>query len=633
LNQALLILKKYWGYDSFLENQDQIIASILQKKDTIALIPTGGGKSMCFQIPAIISEGTCVVISPLIALINDQVNRLKTLNIEAEGLHSGIEYQNQLKILDKLKSGNLKLLYISPEKLQSDKFRNTLHNTKISFIAVDEAHCISQWGYDFRPQYRKIHNIKNIFPNIKIAAFTATANKRTLSDIKKYLKLKSPKLIRGSFIKPKITFSAVETEKKFKTLLLLLNEFNGSGIIYMRSRNGTVKLSKLINKSNIKAEYYHAGMSNSDRSLVQSNWLYNKTRVIVSTTAFGMGIDKPDVRFVIHYDLPGSMEEYYQEAGRAGRDRNSATSVIIYNKNDITSLIKTNITTFPTALEIQQTYNNLKAFLKISSIPENGCSYNIDIDKFYSFNSLQKFKTYRCINELERNGYINLNIPIKDIKSKLRLNFKSNFLNKLEEQDIQSYRILKAMIFNYENIFSTQVKISENEISNLLNIDSSIIKNTLKKLHTQNIVSYISQEIKFSISFNNSYTSLNKSELNFRFKKTKSNIKSIINYLEEKKCRQKYIVNYFDEKLMRKCGICDNCLYLNNLDFSKKELHNFTSLIESYQFNNTTEISDLLNIDTYLNRYKNLEMLKVLMKNNKIKIVGDKIIKIKSNEN
>jgi len=629
-NPGLSILKRYWNFDSFLPNQEPIIEGIMEGKDTVALIPTGGGKSMCFQIPALALEGTCIVISPLIALIDDQVQRLKSLNIPAEGLHSGLNKTLQNGITGRLIEGQLKLLYISPEKLQSQNFRRILERINVSFIAVDEAHCISQWGYDFRPDYLKIANIKELFPKIPIAAFTATANKKTLKDIIKHLSLNKPKITRGSFLKSNLSFGVIKTEKKIRVLNLLLKEFKGSGIIYMRSRRGTEFLAELLKKNGENVGYYHAGMDSEHRSEVQSDWLNNKVRVIVSTTAFGMGIDKPDVRFVIHFDLPTSIEEYYQETGRAGRDGKISNVVLIYNDNDLSTLKKNNLDTFPSADDIETTYNNLTAFLDFDLNDNKDNVSELNPDEFYNYNKLEKFKTYKCINELERYGLISMNIPIRNRFSRLKFNFHADFLAEIKNNDAGVYQILNTANLIYEGLFISHTNILEERIAKNIGIDTQSVVDILKKLSNDELVSYEQQKLKLNITFlQKQELKVNKNELLFRKKILDKNIKSIFEYLQYKKCRQKFILKYFDEKLGKTCKICDICRGVANTSFSKDEFTGYKKKVEDFRFDKNTDINDLMFMDTYQKRNKNMQMLKRLFENGDLVLQGNNIKKTK----
>jgi len=622
------ILKRYWNFHSFRKNQEEIIEAILLKKDIVALIPTGGGKSLCFQLPAMVMEGCCLVVTPLIALMNDQVDRLKDLSIAAEALHSGLDRYSSDLILNKFVNNKLKLLYVSPEKLQSKYFSNQLHKAKISFFAVDEAHCISQWGYDFRPDYRKIKEVKKLFPGISIAAFTATANKKTLKDIKTYLDLRDEKVFRGSFLKGNIRFGTIKTEKKLKTLELLLKEFQGSGIIYMRSRKGTEKLSFILNDLGFNTDFYHAGMSNDTRSAIQNKWLKNETGIIISTTAFGMGIDKPDVRFVIHYDLPTSMEEYYQEAGRAGRDGKMSDSVIIYNDKNLTRLKANHVDTFPTLEFISNIYNSLKDYYKIREIPDNGLVFSFDLDKFQSFADYSKQKIYKAITELERYGFIELNHPVRDSFSKMKILDGSEVVLDPIQLGKDTVKIIKAAIFLYEDLFSVNSNISELKIAKEAGLNKNLVINKLRELHEKGLISYQRRFTEIKILFKSAHNKeIEPEELAFRKNRLVHNINSIEKYLKYTKCRQKFILDYFDEKLKKHCGICDICLKSDLAKFSNSDFYSFKEKISNFDFGEKTGIDDLAFIDTYMNRNKNLQMIRKLIEDGELKLAGDKIKK------
>ncbi len=623
------ILNRYWKFHSFRKNQKEIIDAILSKKDIIALIPTGGGKSLCFQLPAMAMEGCCLVISPLIALMNDQVERLKSLSIAAEALHSGLDKNTTDLILSKFINNELKLLYISPERLQSTGFSRILRKTKISFIAVDEAHCISQWGYDFRPHYRKIAIIKKLFPHISIAAFTATANKKTLRDIKMYLELSNEIVFRGSFFKKNIKFGVIKTEKKLKTLELLLKEFRGSGIIYMRSRKGTEKLSSILNNSGFDTDYYHAGMDNKTRTEIQHKWLKNKTGIIISTTAFGMGIDKPDVRYVIHYDLPTSMEEYYQEAGRAGRDGKMSDAVIIYNDKNLSRLKENHINVFPDHEFISSVYNSLKKYYKLSTFSGENLVFNFNFDNFLSFSGYTTQKTYKAITELERYGYLELNHPVRDSFGILKITVDNNTLSGIEKTDKKGHAIIVAAVYLYEDLFSIHSPVSEQKIAAKTGLSKNEIIEKLTELHKKGYVYYQQNFPEIKIIFKNPENKeINTQELEFRKNKLKYNISSIEKYLNYSNCRQKFILNYFDEKIKSNCNICDICMKSDLKKFSNSDFNSFWEKISNFDFNENTDLTDLAFMDTYLNRNKNLQMLRKLIKEGKLKLTGDKIKKV-----
>lgn len=628
IEKATDILKQNWGFDSFYRDQEQIITAILEDKNTISLVPTGGGKSICFQIPALIKDGTCIVISPLIALIEDQILRLKALNIPAEGVHSGQDPKIQNEILFKFTSGLLKILYISPERLQTETFRTFLKDSKISFIAVDEAHCISQWGYDFRPEYRKIFNIKDKYPEIQICAFTATANSRTLQDIKTYLGSGPFKLFKSSFLKQNIRFGIINTESKLKILTLILKEFKGSGIIYMRSRNGTEILSKKLNSLGYNTRFYHAGMNSEERKITQDKWLVNDTRIIVSTTAFGMGIDKADVRFVIHYNLPTSLEEYYQEAGRAGRDQKLSDAVIIYHNKDLLTMKQRDVDSFPDLNDINITYNNLIKFCNVNF--ENGkeVKKSFNLAQFVQHNGLPKLLTVRSVTELDRYGFIEITINPKHSQSKIKILLKEYEIDSLSSKDETQFTILKSLISNTKSILESKKHVSENEISRQTGYEIRNIVYHLDKMAEAGMILYEPGNNNIQLIFKYfENIIIDVTELEFRRKRLNRNYRTIERYLEYTDCRQKFILNYFDEKLKGKCGICDTCLNSKNENYTKTELENFYSKVEELLSEGRIEMEVLLYIGTYLNRHKNKQMLKKMIKQGYFQISGNKVVK------
>lgn len=626
INQARNILNQFWGHDTFYPEQEKIILSILKGNDLVALLPTGAGKSICFQVPALLKEGTCIVISPLIALIEDQIARLQSIGIAAKGVHSGQDPKIQNEILYDFSKSKIKLLYISPERLQSESFRSFLKNSKVSFIAIDEAHCISQWGYDFRPEYRKIYNIRDLIPNIQICAFTATANSKSLQDIRDYLHLRSKTTFISSFLKENIRFGAIHTESKLKVLTLLLAEFQGSGIIYMRSRNGTEILSQKLNQLGMNTRHYHAGMSADERFEVQQKWIENEYRIIVSTNAFGMGIDKPDVRFVIHFDLPASMEEYYQEAGRGGRDKKLSDAVIIYHKKDIVNLYQREIELFPDIHEIREVYNALLKFFRYSQ--DRKLSYDFELRDFLKSLKIDKKKIVRALSELERYGLIEFNISPARNFSLIRILLNNKELNQIENENKTYSDILNFLIFNINGIFSSKKPFSEHQLALKIGYDQDIVIKSLIKMSDDNVVIYEQKNNKISLIINpvNEF-SINKEELNFRRKRLEANYNQIKSYLEFKDCRQKFILNYFDEKLKKDCDICDHCLKSEDTNFTNSEYNVFLNELTQSIDSGNDDLDSLLFFESYLKRSRNKKILKKIIESQKFTISGRKIKK------
>ena len=401
-------LKKYWGFESFRTKQEEIINDILVQKDTLALLPTGGGKSICYQIPALVKEGICIVISPLVALMKDQTIKLQKHNIKAIAITGGLN-QHELDIaLDNCIYGNIKLLYVSPERLESDLVRERIKKMNVNLIAVDEAHCISQWGYDFRPSYLKIAEIRALKPESPILALTATATKKVAKDIQDKLLFKKQNVIQNSFRRENLAYMALEESHKSTRVHKILQKIKGPAIIYVRNRKKTYEFSSELNKLGISSTYYHAGLSEDDRTANQAKWMNNTTRVMVATNAFGMGIDKPDVRLVIHLQNPNTTEAYFQEAGRAGRDGKKAFAISLFQKSDFKDSINQFTETYPSFTDVRNVYQNIANFLQIAVGDGYEQAYDFDFEKFCSKYQLNKYKCIKALNILEKDNLIKL---------------------------------------------------------------------------------------------------------------------------------------------------------------------------------------------------------------------------------
>ncbi|HEY0244719.1 MAG TPA: ATP-dependent DNA helicase RecQ, partial [Mucilaginibacter sp.] len=403
------ILKTYWKHDAFRPMQEDIISSVLLGHDTLALLPTGGGKSICFQVPALAKEGICIVISPLIALMKDQVENLKAKGIEAISITSGMGKREIDIALDNCIYGPIKFLYLSPERLLSELVRERIKYMNVNLIAVDEAHCISQWGYDFRPAYLHIANLRELHPAVPVLALTATATEDVRVDIQDKLQFKNPVVFQKSFERKNISYVVQHTESKLRKMLDIANGVKGSGIVYLRSRKECAEIAKFYTDNGINADYYHAGLSADERAKKQEGWKNNKIRIIVATNAFGMGIDKPDVRFVIHKDLPESLEAYYQEAGRAGRDEHKAYTVLLYNHPDRLRQEKMFLLNFPSVEEIKLVYHHLANYYQLAYGAGEGLSFDLDLGDFCSRFKLDAIKTLNALKFLEADEYLTFN--------------------------------------------------------------------------------------------------------------------------------------------------------------------------------------------------------------------------------
>ena len=584
--EALIkLLKKYWGFDEFRDSQKEIIDFVLQKKDVIALLPTGGGKSLCYQLPAVLMEGTCLVISPLIALMEDQVSQLTKKGIKAAYINSSLHFKDIDRILDNVIYGNIKILYISPERLKTDLFLDRFKKMNISFVAVDEAHCISEWGNDFRPEYKNISAIKTLKKDLSFIALTATATLEVIKDIEEQLSFKESNKIQKSFIRNNINYSVINGISKEKILIKLLTK--ESSIIYVRSRKKTRELSKLLNSNNYKTDYYHAGLDFRERSKKQNRWINNEFDTIIATNAFGMGIDKPDVKSVIHYDLPDTLESFYQESGRAGRNGKAAYSIILKDDQDIGNLKKRIKINFPDIEDVKKVFQRIVNIHQISIGYYSDEKFELDIDVISNNNKLSRTTTSQSIKYLINEGYIQQTNDYQFSMAWIimpvdRLN---QFLNKYKKYE----KIIDVLIRSYSSINQQMVRISEDIISKRLSIKKEETIILLNKLHQQNILIYEAKKSNYTISFsiprpNINHLSLSKNFLNFKkVKNEKAN--QLIDYVNQKiECRNINLLKYFGENKIEKCKNCDNCnMGLRIKNNSEKVVRNAVIFLLNYE--------------------------------------------------
>jgi ATP-dependent DNA helicase RecQ len=554
------VLKKYWGFEEFRDSQKKIIDLVLQKKGVIALLPTGGGKSLCYQLPAVLMEGTCLVISPLIALMEDQVNQLLKRGIKAAYINSSLHYKDIDRILDNVIYGNIKILYLSPERLNTNLFIERFKKMNVSFVAVDEAHCISEWGNDFRPEYRNISILRTLNKDLSFIALTATATPDVIDDIEEQLSFKECNKIKKSFIRNNINYSVVNAFNKEKVLVKLLT--NECSIIYVRNRKKTKELSKFLNSKNYKTDYYHAGLDFKERSEKQNRWIKNEFDTMIATNAFGMGIDKPDVKTVIHFDLPDTLEAFYQESGRAGRNGIDSYSIILKDDQDIENLKKRIKINFPNIEDIKRVFQSIVNIHQITIGYFSDEKFEIDIDIISNNNKLSRSITTQSIKYLINEGYIQQTNDYQYSMAQItmpihRLNQFLNSYKNFEE-------IIDVLIRSYSNINEQMVRISETVISKRLNIKKEETIELLNKLHQQKILIYKAKKSNYTINFsiprpNINHLSLSKKYLNFKkVKNEKAN--QLINYVNQKiECRNINILNYFGEHKSEKCKNCDNC--------------------------------------------------------------------------
>ena len=579
------ILKQYWDYDSFRPLQEDIINTVLDGKDTLALLPTGGGKSICFQVPAIAKAGLCLVVSPLIALMKDQVENLKQKGIPALALYSGMSFLEIKKILQNAAYGNYKFLYVSPERLETNLFLEMLPAMNINLLAVDEAHCISQWGYDFRPPYLRIAALRELLTGVPVLALTASATKIVQDDICDKLQFgKTHQRFQQSFERKNLSYSVFNVPSKQNKLLEILKNVPGTAIVYCKSRKHTKEIADLLRLNNINADFYHAGLTNDERNKKQENWISNKTRVIVSTNAFGMGIDKPDVRAVIHYDIPDCLENYYQEAGRAGRDGKRAYAVLLYNDKEIENLQEQSDIRFPEEAAIKQVYIGLMNHLQIAAGTGEGLSYDFDISVFSAAFKLNILTATYAIKALEQEDIISFN---EFFFKPSTVVFTSNReeLNDFEKQNPALEPLIKGLLRSYEGIFDFPAIVYESRLAIFMQTDMATVKADLQKLNNYAIISYSAQKEKPQITllqnrmYNDNYQ-LNTVDYLKRKQNFEDRVNAMIGYIKkESGCRSQHIAGYFTPVKINACGICDNCINEKALHITTEEFNAITGEI------------------------------------------------------
>ena len=545
--------------------QEEIIQSVLNGKDTLAIMPTGGGKSICFQVPALATKGICLVITPLIALMKDQVEALKEKGILALSIHSGMRFAEVRKTLDNALYGNYKFLYVSPERLATIFFKEYLPALPINLIAVDEAHCISQWGYDFRPAYLTIADIRKEKPGVPVLALTASATKKVQNDICDKLQFNNTQLFRQSYERPNLSYSVINTDTKQHRLLQVVEKVAGCGIVYCRSRKRTKEMAELLRLHGISADYYHAGLTHEQRNEKQEKWLKNETRVMVCTNAFGMGIDKPDVRLVVHTDTPDCLESYYQEAGRAGRDGKKSYAVLLYKAEDLSDLEKMPDTRFPSLEEIKKIYQALVNYLQLPAGAGEDVYFDFDINAFTKQFRLGLLVTTYAIKALEQEGLIAYNEQIF-LPSTVVFCCSKQTLEELEKTHPDAELYIKFLLRSYGGIFDVPTAISEKQIAQTLKKDIVRVKKVLTWLNDKRIIVYDPQKDTPQIQFlyNRVVTdnlTINTTNYNERKKTLQQQIAAIVQYVHNRDdCHAQIIARYFDDFKAPACGICDNCL-------------------------------------------------------------------------
>lgn len=628
------ILKQYWGYDSFRPLQEEVIDSILNGNDTLALMPTGGGKSMCYQIPGLAKEGLCLVISPLIALMKDQVESLKRKNITAYAIYSGMTRKEVINVLKVAAQSNCKFLYVSPERLETSLFKEYLPALDVNLIAVDEAHCISQWGYDFRPPYLRIAALREEVPNIPVLALTASATGEVQNDI--CHKLTPPptllqkrgnqwKIFRQSFERANLSYSVFKVDSRINKIIEILKNVPGCGIVYCSSRKRTKEIADLIKMYGISADHYHAGLTQAERSSKQEQWIQNKIRVIVCTNAFGMGIDKPDVRVVIHADIPDCLENYYQEAGRAGRDGKRAYAVLLFNDKDRQELDESINTRYPSLNNIREIYQSVSNYLQIPTGAGEAQYYDFDIIDFIKKFKLNSQTVFYSLKTLEQDEWLSFNEQVF-LPSTVRFTSNKEYLYQFENDHPYLEPLIKAMLRAYEGIFEYPASISESTLAFLLKKEKAEIKTQLLQLHRYNLVEYVpqkdsSQLLLVRARIRSEDLSIDMQAFNKRKERFAERIRSMIQYVQETtQCRSKIIGAYFGDYELKDCGICDNCLRQRSLHLSKEEFDNINSRIVNSMKDQSIHTKELLEKLKGIKKEKAWKVLHHLHAENKIEL-------------
>jgi len=616
------ILIRYWGYPDFRPVQEDIIKSVAAGHDTLGLLPTGGGKSLTFQVPTLAGDGMCLVVTPLIALMKDQVEKLIQKGIKAMALHSGLSREEIDIGLNNAIYGNYKFLYVSPERLTTDIFRIRLPQMNLSLVTVDEAHCISQWGYDFRPSYLRIAELREIIPEIPFLALTATATGKVIDDIQEKLRFRKKNILRASFQRKNLVYTVKDVEDKDSYLLDLLNQLNGSGIVYARSRKKTRDLANYLRQEKISCDYYHAGLAQESRSRKQSEWMTGHTRVIIATNAFGMGIDKPDVRFVIHMDIPDSIESYFQEAGRAGRDSKTAHAVLLYSPSDKKSVEQRVRMNYPEIDEIKQIYRAIGNYYQIPVGTARNQVFDFNVADFAARYKLSIISIYSSLKFMQMEGYMELTEEIYN-PSKLKFLISRDELYKFQIANVDFDAFIKLILRTYTGLFTDYVTIYEESLASQAKVKPELIIQYLKRLSSMGIIRYIPQKKTPVIIFTEErldIKSVHISKEHYLDRKREyiDRLDTLMEYASGRnRCRSLFLLAYFGEKGEDKCGQCDVCMQDQELDVNKYEFDRAVEEARTLLRNKPLSLDELVK-ELVLPREKSIIVIRWLLDHNKI---------------
>jgi len=622
-SQIHQILTTYWGFSAFRPLQEEIILSVLDGNDTLALMPTGGGKSICFQIPALAKDGLCLVISPLISLIKDQVSALRRMNIQALSIISGMRKSEIDIALDNCIYGNIKFLYVTPERLSSELFLTRLAKMNINLLAVDESHCISQWGYDFRPSYLRIAEIRQLLPDVPVLALTATATPVVQTDIQQKLLFKKENVLKKSFARENLSYVVMHEDNKDKRLLSIINNVGGTGIIYVRSRRKTKDVAEMLNRKKIKAGFYHAGMAADSRHFVQEEWMKEKVRVMVATNAFGMGIDKSNVRYVVHLDLPDSPEAYFQEAGRAGRDEKQAYAALLYDQSDIIDLKKKTEESFPDTKEVKRVYTALGNYFQIPVGAGKDISYGFEIDTFCSSYNLNPTLVFHCLKVLELQGLMSTS-DSADLYSRIHIVSNHEALYDFQVRNPKFDHLIKTILRSYSSVFDGFIEINEQTLAVRAGISRDDLIRNLEQLDQLKILSYLPASDSPQIVFLTDRLEdrdivIDRQHLAERKDRQVKRVKALIDYVtNETKCRSQMLLEYFGEEKEQRCGICDYCLKRNKLGLTDLDFENVKEQIQTILMDHPLPLEELVFRIKDSKQDHNIKVIEWLLDNERI---------------
>ncbi|MDY6347518.1 MAG: ATP-dependent DNA helicase RecQ [Bacteroidales bacterium] len=579
-------LRRYWGHERFRPLQEDIILSVLAGNDTLALLPTGGGKSVCFQVPAMVMGGLCIVVSPLIALMKDQVEHLRNKGIKAAAIYSGMRPAEIETVIDNVMfDPEYRFLYVSPERLQTENFKFNLSRMPVRMIAVDEAHCISQWGYDFRPPYLEIAKIRKVFPEVPVLALTATATPEVVEDIQQRLEFRGGNVFSKSFKRDNLIYYVVKEEDKNSRMLRIMGRYPGTGIVYVRNRKRTEQVADFLRKNGITADFYHAGVEPKERDKKQRRWMDGEVRVMVATNAFGMGIDKPDVRFVVHIDLPDTLEAYFQEAGRAGRDEKPAVAILLYNSNDIAQLKRNYTFAFPPLERVRNVYDELCQSFQIALGTGQNSVFPFSLEKHALAVKMNATQYYNALNLLNSAGLILVSEHLRET-SQIMFRMNGDELIDYQSANPDSEPLISTILRSYSGVFTQYTKINEELMANRLNCKREDVVETLKQLRSEKVLYYQPQSNIPLIVFlqdriRNDYIFFDNAAYQFRKKNAEKRMNAVENYVKsDDKCRSVLLLEYFGDLDSTPCGECDVCRKAKSGKISNSDYDRLSSAIK-----------------------------------------------------